>query len=936
MNSCITKRYDDRIIINVHNMNRGSEWRIWDLHVHTPLSIENNYGCADNEDGWNKYITALEQLPSDIKVLGINDYLFIDGYKKVKEYKDAGRLSNIELLLPVVEFRLAKFCGHKQFKRINFHVIFSNEVSADIIQHQFLNALSSRYTLSPDCTQQWGGVVTIDNLMDLGRRITESVPEAQRTKYGSPLKEGFNNLNLELSQITEILENAPQYFKGQYITAIGKTEWDEFKWDDTSIAEKKSIINQTDIVFTAAESVEKFNSAKAKLQEQNVNSLLLDCSDAHSFADALTKDRLGNCKTWIKADTTFDGLKQILFEPEDRIRVCDSKPEYKYDYDVIDKIVLNSANTWHQTIYLNQNLNSIIGGRSTGKSTLLASLAAAFNCTDDVDNKDYINQLRDSVHVYWRDGQENREKYIEYFPQNKISKVAEPQETDKLLMDILLGKEDVKKEYEKHKSLLASQFSTIQTNVALYFEKRRLYGEKMQSIKGVGDEKGIKNEIVKLEKLRNEYQSRLTHKKDVLDTYIINSEEIGKKQAVKALLLKESEALQLHQLDSFVVKNRSITISELTSEHSEKLAHSIESAIERVNSEIHEVLKLMLAENTKSLSEIDAQIVEIQSKPEFKEGKHIFEANKSLTDIIKQLDELNKKLALITQETESAKKIYDEYKEIGRNLLFLHLSYLDRMNDIAFKMNLRHDDVVLTSSIVLKNSLYETLSECISLRSAAMNELINDVVQAFKKQTKVDIEECLKAILNKALRNEIPFKSGYNTQSFMSKILSENWFGLSLNVEYDGDNLKDMSPGKRSFVVLKLLLDFSDKKSPILIDQPEDNLDNRAIYSDLVRYIRKKKKDRQIILVTHNPNIVVGADSEEVIVANQNGKNAPNENGIKFQYLYGSLENTKNRMNDGAIPMLDRCGIREHVCDILEGGENAFKERENKYGFHKI
>lgn len=49
-------------------MNRGSEWRIWDLHVHTPLSIENNYGCADNEDGWNKYITALEQLPSDIKV----------------------------------------------------------------------------------------------------------------------------------------------------------------------------------------------------------------------------------------------------------------------------------------------------------------------------------------------------------------------------------------------------------------------------------------------------------------------------------------------------------------------------------------------------------------------------------------------------------------------------------------------------------------------------------------------------------------------------------------------------------------------------------------------------------------------------------------------------------------------------------------------------
>ena len=914
-------------------MNRGSEWRIWDLHVHTPLSIENNYGCANDEEGWNKYITALEQLPPDIKVLGINDYLFIDGYKKVKEYKDSGRLSNIELLLPVVEFRLARFCGHKQFKRINFHVIFSNEISTDVIQHQFLNALSSHYTLSPDCTQQWGGVVTMENLEDLGNRIINSVPEEQKRNYGSPLKEGFNNLNLELSQIMEVLNNAPQYFNGKYLTAIGKTEWDEFKWDDTSIAEKKSIINQSNIVFTAAENTEKFNNAKAKLQEQNVNSLLLDCSDAHSFADASTKDRLGNCKTWIKADPTFEGLKQILFEPEDRVRICDSKPEYKYDYDVIDKIVLNSANTWHQTIYLNQNLNSIIGGRSTGKSTLLASLAASFDCIDDVDNKEYIYQLQDSVHVYWRDGQENKDKYIEYFPQNKISNLAESQETDKLLMGILLGKGDVKVEYDKHKSLLASQFSTIQTNVALFFEKRRLYSEKRQYIKSIGDDEGIRKEINKLENLRNEYQSKLTDKKGILDAYIKDAEQIGKKHREKALLLKDSEILKLHQQESFIVANSSINLSELTPESLSKITQTITSALNNANLQVQEAIKHILDINNQAISKIDTQIADIQSKSAYKEGKQIFEANKSLTNIIRQLDELNKKLALIKRETEAAQKIRDELKELGRNLLSMHISYLDAMNNIAFKMRLQYEDVLLTSSIVLKNNLSQALSECISLRSAAMNELIDNVVKGFRKQNKVDIEECLRDILNKALRNEIPFKAGYDAQSFMSRILSENWFGLSLNVEYDGDNLKDMSPGKRSFVVLKLLLDFSDKKCPILIDQPEDNLDNRAIYSDLVRYIRKKKRDRQIILVTHNPNIVVGADSEEVIIANQNGKNAPNENGIKFQYLCGSLENSKDRMNDETIPMLDRCGVREHVCDILEGGENAFKERENKYGF---
>lgn len=917
-------------------MNRGSEWRIWDLHVHTPLSIENNYGCTNDEEGWNKYITALEQLPSDIKVLGINDYLFIDGYKKVKEYKDSGRLSNIELLLPVVEFRLSKFCGHRQFKRINFHVIFSNEVSSDVIQHQFLNALNSHYTLSSDCTQQWGGVPTMENLEDLGRRIINSVPEGQRKNYGSPLKEGFNNLNLDSSQIIKVLENAPQYFKGKYLTAIGKTEWDDFKWDDTSIAEKKTIINQADIVFTAAESVEKFNNAKAKLQEQNVNSLLLDCSDAHSFADVSTKDRLGNCKTWIKSDPTFEGLKQILFEPEDRVCICDSKPEYKYDYDVIDRIELNSANIWHQTIYLNQDLNSIIGGRSTGKSTLLACLAASFDCTKDVENKEYINQLRDSVHVFWRDSQENGDKYIEYFPQNKISNLAESQETDKLLMGILLGKDDVKVEYDKHKSLLASRYSTIQANVALLFEKKRLYSEKRQYIKGIGDEEGIKKEINKLESLRNDHQSKLAGKKEPLDAYIKDSEEISEKQREKALLLKDSEILKSHQQESFVVTNSSVNISELTSDNLSKLTQAITSAVNCANLQVQETVKQILETNNQIVSKIDSQITNIQSKPEYKEGKNIFEANKSLTDIIKQLDELNKKLALIKRENEAAQKISNEFNEIASNMLSMHVSYLDAMNDIAYKMRLEHDDVILTSTIVLRPNLSQALSECISLRSTEMNNLIDNMVNVYKNQNKTDMGKYLKGFLGKVLRNEIQFKAGYTAQSFISRILSENWFGLSLNVEYDGDNLKDMSPGKRSFVVLKLLLDFSDKKCPILIDQPEDNLDNRAIYSDLVRYIRKKKKDRQIILVTHNPNIVVGADSEQVIIANQHGKNAPNENGIKFQYLCGSLEDSKNRINDETIPMLNRCGVREHVCDILEGGENAFKERENKYGFYKI
>lgn len=65
-------------------------------------------------------------------------------------------------------------------------------------------------------------------------------------------------------------------------------------------------------------------------------------------------------------------------------------------------------------------------------------------------------------------------------------------------------------------------------------------------------------------------------------------------------------------------------------------------------------------------------------------------------------------------------------------------------------------------------------------------------------------------------------------------------------------------------------MDFSNKECPILIDQPEDDLDNRSIYKELVEYLKKKKKKRQIIVVTHNPNVVVTADAEDIIVANQN------------------------------------------------------------------
>jgi ABC-type cobalamin/Fe3+-siderophores transport system ATPase subunit len=138
-----------------------------------------------------------------------------------------------------------------------------------------------------------------------------------------------------------------------------------------------------------------------------------------------------------------------------------------------------------------------------------------------------------------------------------------------------------------------------------------------------------------------------------------------------------------------------------------------------------------------------------------------------------------------------------------------------------------------------------------------------------------------------------------------------------------------MSPGKQGLILLEIFLHFSNSAYPILVDQPEDNLDNRTIYSHLVDYVRRKKVERQIIMVTHNPNLVLGADAEQVIVANQGGEGQGENAAYRFEYVSGGVECSFT--NSAAGSVLTSQGIREHVCHVLEGGEDAFRKREEKY-----
>lgn len=99
-----------------------------------------------------------------------------------------------------------------------------------------------------------------------------------------------------------------------------------------------------------------------------------------------------------------------------------------------------------------------------------------------------------------------------------------------------------------------------------------------------------------------------------------------------------------------------------------------------------------------------------------------------------------------------------------------------------------------------------------------------------------------------------------------------DWFMSAYRIKMDNDFIDVMSPGKKALALLKLLIDLDENTCPILIDQPEDDLDNRSIFNELIPFLRKKKVQRQIIVVTHNANVVLGGDAEEIIVANQRGQ----------------------------------------------------------------
>lgn len=194
---------------------------------------------------------------------------------------------------------------------------------------------------------------------------------------------------------------------------------------------------------------------------------------------------------------------------------------------------------------------------------------------------------------------------------------------------------------------------------------------------------------------------------------------------------------------------------------------------------------------------------------------------------------------------------------------------------------------------------------------------------AWETGSAVEVQAAMTAFVTKYLKDLLSHAPYAPTQQAefraWSKRFAQWLFGtdhitVRYEISYDGVDIRNLSPGTRGIVLLLLYLALDDSDDrPLIIDQPEENLDPKSVFDELVSLFIDAKSKRQVIIVTHNANLVINTDADQIIIASA----GPHPTGglPPITYVAGGLENA---------------AIRKSVCDILEGGEAAFRERARR------
>lgn len=933
---------------------RGSEWNRWDLHVHTASSYDYKYKGNDADD---LLCQMLRQ--NGIKAVAITDHFMID-----KE-----RIENLRSIAPeIVFFPGVELRTDKGANNLHLILIFSEESDLSILSADFEAIMLRQNAKSSDSDEkiywEFGDIVEFAKKHD----ALISIHAGHKT----------NGIEKEIGHAIPVK--------------------DAIKSDIAEVIHFFEIGQKRDI-----EDYEK------KVFKDIARKPLIMCSDSHSPKEYTPKESL-----WIKAELTFSGLKQCLYQPQERVYIGNIPPALdranknrqnnisSISCSRIDKPTNKSFDWFDFDIPLNTGMVAVIGNKGSGKSAFADIIGHLCRCNTMV-NASFLNDKRfrkppknyanDYVATLtWLD----EETYVGSLAVNQEDSSIEDAQylPQKYIEDVCNDFGDVfQKEIDK---VIFSYVDKAERGEAQNLDE-------LVKIKSKPLEIGFINERTKLEDINRkiielEYKKTKEYKKTLLENFQKAKETLKRHEKSKPVEVAKPESKNSDVTYQSKLVELNLKIQEKKEEIksvSDKIAYInifiddvrtviakislLETQFREVQCQIESLANKYRIENISSEAKLTTPklfLEELISKAE--------EEKKHLQDYISNVEDgLSSKLAALIGQKETLissadieEKMYQKYlsdicewnekkaaiigdKDSDGTIVFLEheLNYIDTNLDTQYSMLIAERDEItkrLYRGITELSKIYQNIYSPVQGEiSQLLGELEDGVLfqaEVFMKDLNIsqnilnfinqkfngkygrshnsiqEIEECVKATdfgnedSVMAFVHEMAdvITSDFETaekrvakrQEFYDYIFGLKYVGVNFKLKMGRRSLEELSPGERGIVLLIFYLALSKESKPIIIDQPEDNLDNQSVYSKLVPCICRAKQKRQVIIVTHNPNIAVACDAEQIIYCEKDKKSN------QIRYESGAIEN----------PI-----IRNHVVDVLEGTMPAFDLRRLKY-----
>lgn len=866
-------------------IDRGSEWRKWDLHIHSPKTfLANEYSSCSVDD----FVNGIEA--KGIVAIGLTNYFhFADD--ELDEIRNKLETKGI-IVFPSLEFRTQP--PNKDNEEMHIHIIFSDKLLKSKIQG-FLGRLK-----------------TVDD--KYCKDLTSTDIEKTSIAFDS-LKKALDD-DKEIKHLEDYILVACPRGQGSYRPS-GK---DDGRGNNFAIV----IDKKTDALFGKKDDVEFF--LKTDRYEGAVQKPVFLCSDAHN------KDSIGSGFTWIKSDITFEGLKQTLYEPVERVRIQERNPsDSKTERVVISHVTYKHASGTLDTVYFNRDLNSIIGIRGSGKSTLLKNLAQKIDPGQFAEKDKKAPYPLSGFNVEWADGQKNSgtdksPKSIFYVPQNYLSSLAYDDgdhinERDEFLTNLLKKNTRFANAVQSFESFGSKNKVKIEELIQKLLTADKTARETELLLKKQGSQTEIDEEVKKKNQQIKKY-------KDATGSGITDNEIKSYSEAQKAVA-DGNKAVDILNQDKEILTSLKKTGADIfISDQEFSLLSSARQDLIRkeLTKTSKESLKTLI---TSELENIDKQIEALNKV--IKEKSSVVKVLEEKIKKSKALDDLTKELAVLQETQDKIKEFLAKLKKAQDS----RTTAIDSLADVYADFEHQQDSIYKTIKFDEKFSFlkveiiskYNTqqiktfVERNINTRdSDSTLKLESDIKVLFGDSPERLSKETAKKVVVGLIDGRVKIKvEATDVASVISQLLRNRYEIDYLNSvkTQNGDCFKDMTGGQKAIALLELIFRFDDEKYPILIDQPEDDLDVGGVATDLVNFIKSEKKERQIIVVTHNASLVVCSDTEEVLVSDikriSSGK-------YDFTYGTGAIENPKRR---------------DDIIRVLEGGDTALRKRMLKLNLIK-